>query len=226
MMHIGLLLFPRLTLLDLTGPLEVFGRIHGCQVSLVWKTREPVASDRGVALLPTHTFADAPQPDLICVPGGPGQVDLMADAETLGYLRTIAPGCAWVTSVCTGSLVLAAAGLLSGYRATCHWSSLDQLEMFGAIPTVGRVVRDRNRVTGAGVSAGIDFALNLAGTLAGEDVAREIQLQIEYDPAPPYASGSPSSADPAMLERLTQRMAPFIEKRRRASQEAARRLGR
>ena len=223
-MKVGLLLFPQLTQLDLTGPLEVFSRMPGVEVSLIWKTLEAVASDRGLRMLPTTTFDEATSLDLICVPGGPGQIDLMSDAQTLQYLRQVAAGCQWITSVCTGSLVLAAAGLLKGYRATSHWSSIDQLALFGAIPVHDRVVRDRNRITGAGVTSGIDFALTIAAELLGEAAAREIQLQIEYDPAPPFSSGSPRSASPELLAALTLTIEPFIARRRQASEAAAQAL--
>ncbi|MBE9635579.1 DJ-1/PfpI family protein [Salipiger mangrovisoli] len=223
-MKIGLVLFPELTQLDLTGPLEVFSRMPGAEVHLLWKTLDPVASDRGFAMLPTQRFDACTMLDLLCVPGGPGQIALMSDEETLAFLRHVAPGCRLVTSVCTGSLVLAAAGLLEGCRATSHWSSLDQLAMFGVTPVAERVVRDGNRITGAGVTSGIDFALTVAAEMLGEDAAREIQLQIEYDPAPPFASGSPRSADPALLERVSARIAPFIARRRAASEAAAARL--
>ncbi|WP_118133862.1 DJ-1/PfpI family protein [Oceanicella sp. SM1341] len=223
--RIGLLLFPDLTQLDLTGPLEVFSRMPGAEVSLLWKTLEPVRSDRGLGLLPDMRLADCEALDILCVPGGPGQIALMEDAEVLGALRRLAPGCRLVTSVCTGSLVLAAAGLLTGRRATCHWSSLDQLALFGAEPVAERVVRDGNRITGAGVTSGIDFALAVAAEVLGEEAAREIQLQIEYDPAPPFDSGAPRTAAPELLARVTERIAPFIARRRAASEAAAARLG-
>nr|WP_321508755.1 DJ-1/PfpI family protein [uncultured Celeribacter sp.] len=223
-MKFGLLLFPDLTQLDLTGPLEVFNRIDGVETALIWKTLEPVSSDRGIRILPTHTFEQALDLDLICVPGGPGQIDLMADQGTLDYLRRVAKDCKWITSVCTGSLVLAAAGLLSGYRATSHWSSIDQLNLFGAEPVSERVVRDRNRITGAGVTSGIDFALTIAAELLGDKAARRIQLQIEYDPQPPFTGGSPQTADPEMVSSIRADIAPFISRRRQASDAAAKAL--
>ncbi|WP_241559927.1 DJ-1/PfpI family protein [Solirhodobacter olei] len=224
-MRIGMLLFPNLTQLDLTGPLEVFTRMAGAEVSLIWKTRDPVRSDRGLAMLPTHTFDEAGSLDLICVPGGPGQIALMEDAEMLDYLRGVAPGCAWVTSVCTGALVLGAAGLLTGYRATTHWASLDQLALFGAEPVEARVVRDRNRFTGAGVTSGIDFALAIAAEVLGEEAAQEIQLQIEYDPEPPFRCGSLRTASPELVARLREKGAGLREQRLRASERAAQALG-
>ncbi|QLF94695.1 DJ-1/PfpI family protein [Pseudomonas sp. ABC1] len=223
-LHIGLLLFPGLTQLDLTGPAEVFARLPGTCLHLIWKTLDPVASDRGLSILPDTTFQDCPRLDVICIPGGPGQIDLMDDATTLDFIRRISADCRLVTSVCTGSLVLGAAGLLDGYRATCHWSSLDQLALLGALPVEQRVVRDRNRISGAGVTSGIDFALSVVAELAGEDSAQAIQLQMEYDPQPPFTAGSPRSAPPALLERVRVQSASFIERRRQATLRAAQRL--
>lgn len=219
--HIGLVLFPHLTQLDLTGPAEVFSRLPSATVHLLWKDLEPVASDRGLRLLPTTRFDDCPPLDVICVPGGPGQIALMEDRQTLDFLRQVARTCPWITSVCTGSLVLGAAGLLTGYRATSHWSSIDQLALLGALPVEERVVRDRNRLTGAGVTSGIDFALQLVEILAGVEVAQSIQLQMEYDPEPPYAAGSPKVAPQALLARTRELIAPFIARRREATVRAA-----
>lgn len=150
---------------------------------------DPVSSDRGMQILATSTFESCRSLDVICVPGGPGRIALMEDDETLHFLRRFAPGCHLVTLVCTGFLALGAAGLLEGYRATCHWSSLDQLRLLGAHPVEKRVVRDRNRITGAGVTSGIDFGLTVVGELAGAEVFQEIQLQMEYDPDPPISDG-------------------------------------
>lgn len=223
-LNIGMLLFPDMTQLDLTGPFEVFARIPGASVHLLWKTSDPVRSERGLSLLPTATLADCPPLDVLCVPGGPGQVALMEDDAVLDFLRRTAPACRLVTSVCTGSLVLGAAGLLRGYRATCHWGSLDQLALLGAQPVAERVVFDRDRVSGAGVTSGIDFALAVVAHLAGDDVARRIQLQMEYDPAPPFDAGSPEAAGPDLVAQLRKRMAPFQERRRQATLRAAARL--
>src|SRR5262249_27795104 len=151
-------------------------------------------TDRGMQILPMVTFADCPQLDLIMVPGGPGQQELMEDAVVLEFLRKQAAGAKYVTSVCTGSLVLGAAGLLKGKRATSHWAALEHLKPLGAIPVSEKVVFDGNIITGAGVTSGIDFALAVAARLEGEETARSIQLQIEYDPAPPFNSGSPRTA--------------------------------
>jgi cyclohexyl-isocyanide hydratase len=222
-MNIGFLLFPKLTLLDLVGPSEVFLRVPGAKVHLIWKNRELV-SGGGQLVQPSSTFAECPQLDVLCVPGGPGQVELMEDAETLAFLRAQAAGAQWVTSVCTGSLILAAAGLLTGYRAACHWASLDQLALFDAIPVDERVVIDRNRVTGGGVTAGIDFALTLVAKMQGEELAKAIQLSMEYDPAPPFVGGSPKSAEPALVARLKAQMEPFIGPRRVMSERVAEKL--
>lgn len=224
-MQIGLLLFPKLTQLDLTGPFEVFARMPGAKVHLVWKSCEPVTCDRGLTMMPTMDYAGCPQLDVICVPGGPGQIDLMQDDETLDFLRRQAKAAKWVTSVCTGALVLGAAGLLKGYRATTHWASHDQLSLLGAIPVQERWVIDRNRVTGGGVTAGIDFALKLVAEMAGEDVAKAVQLGIEYSPAPPFNAGLPETAGPQVLQRVRPAMAPMLEKRLTATRVAAARLG-
>ncbi|GAB4181854.1 MAG: DJ-1/PfpI family protein [Thalassobaculales bacterium] len=222
---IGFLLFPGLTQLDLTGPYEVLARVPGATAHLIWKTRDPVASDRGLAIPPTATFADCPPLDLICVPGGPGQIELMDDAETLAFLRRVAAGCRYVTSVCTGSLVLAAAGLLAGRRATCHWSSLDQLALLGVTPVAERVVVDGDRITGAGVTSGIDFALAVVAEALGEEAAKAIQLQIEYDPAPPFPGGSPRSVPAEVVAAQRAKLAGFLARRRAATERAAARLG-
>jgi len=193
-MNVVMLLYPNLTQLDLTGPYEVLARYKELSLHLVWKDCEPVRDVSGLRIVPTVSFDDCPQADILFVPGGPGQVALMDDGEVLDFLRRQAAGARYVTSVCTGSLVLAAAGLLTGYRATCHWLSLPQLALFGVEPVPERVVIDRNRISGAGVTSGIDFALALMAQLFGEERAKAAQLMIEYDPAPPFAGGSPSSA--------------------------------
>ena len=220
-MQVVMLAFPRMTQLDLTGPFEVFTRFKELKVDLVWKTADAVADISGLRLLPSKTFADCPPADILFVPGGPGQMDLMEDGETLDFLRRQAAGATWVTSVCTGSLVLAAAGLMTGYRATCHWSSIDQLALFGVEPVAERVVVDRNRVTGAGVTSGIDFGLTLAAMLFGEERARQAQLGMEYDPAPPFAGGTPSTAPKETVEAVTAALASFIAQRRAISERAA-----
>ena len=199
--HVVFLLFPGVTQLDLTGPAQVLSRLGAAKIDLVWKTRDPVPTDAGFDLLPTATLDDVKTADIICVPGGFGTVAVMEDEAVLDWLRAVAASAKWVTSVCTGSLVLAAAGLLDGYRAACHWASREQLGWFGAKPVAERVVFDRNRVTGGGVTAGIDFALALTAAIRGEAHARFVQLSLEYDPAPPFDSGSPDRADAATMER-------------------------
>lgn len=223
-LQIGLLLFPDVTQLDLTGPWEVFARTPGVECHLIWKDLQPVRSDRGLSILPTTSFADCPPLDVICVPGGPGQIALMSDDVTLKFLRQQADQAKWVTSVCTGSLVLGAAGLLKGYRATSHWSSIDQLALLGAEPVSQRVVRDRNRISGAGVTSGIDFALTLVAEIAGDAVAKAVQLQMEYDPEPPFTSGSPHTAPPQEVEQARAKMAEFLATRRAATERVALRL--
>lgn len=221
---IGLLLFPALTQLDLTGPFEVFARAPDTKVHLISKNLDPVVSDRGMAIQPTTTFDACPALDIICVPGGPGQINLMEDEEVLSFIQVQSKQVKLVTSVCTGSLVLGAAGLLRGYKATTHWASLDQLALLGAEPVNERVVRDRNRITGAGVTSGIDFALSVVSEMFGPDIAQNIQLHMEYDPAPPFDCGSPRSASEEQLKKAQQQIAPFIEKRRQATLKAAARL--
>jgi cyclohexyl-isocyanide hydratase len=223
-LQIGLLLFPKLTQLDLTGPLQVFASLPGANVHLIWKRIEPVPSDSVLMLLPTVTFADCPQLDVICVPGGIGADDLVNDQETLDFLRAQAAGAKYVTSVCTGSLVLGAAGLLEGYRAATHWTAMDYLPLFGATPARTRVCVDRNRVTGGGVTAGIDFALTLVSILADRQTAEAIQLRLEYNPAPPFDAGSPDTAPPEVLARLQATIAKIKPRREEALNRAAARL--
>jgi cyclohexyl-isocyanide hydratase len=217
-MNIGMLLFPGLTQLDLTGPHEVFHRIPDATVHLVWKDLQPVRADSGLAIVPTITLADCPPLDVVMVPGGFGQIALMNDAEVIEWVQMQATHARYITAVCTGTLLLGGAGLLEGYRATTHWAFTELLADFGAIYTPGRVVEDRDRITGGGVSAGIDFALVLAARLAGAQVAKTIQLGIEYNPAPPFSSGHPDVADPAIVaavrERLHTRGAARFAKRR------------
>lgn len=218
--EIGLLVFPNIMQLDLTGPQEVLAQMPGAHVHLVWKTREPVRSSSGLLLAPTITYADCPQLDVVCVPGGSGMNALLTDAETLAFLRRQAQGARYVTSVCTGALVLGAAGLLQGRRAATHWMSMDLLHAFGATPVHERVVIDGNVITGGGVTAGIDFGLRLVAEMAGEPVARAIQLGIEYDPRPPFDSGHPRSADPVIVE-TARSLAATRQAERRAQVEKA-----
>jgi cyclohexyl-isocyanide hydratase len=197
-----MLIFRDMTQLDFTGPYEVFAQIPGCEVKVIAASSQPVAAKGGLRFIPDTTTGDAPQLDLIFVPGGPGVGALMQDREVLEFLRHQAERARYVTSVCTGALVLGAAGLLKGYRATTHWLSLELLPIFGATPAPDRVVIDRNRITGGGVTSGIDFALVIAGEIAGADTAKEIQLLIEYNPAPPFACGHPATADAAIVDKV------------------------
>ena len=222
---VGLLLFPDLTQLDLTAPWEVFSGLPDVDTRLVWKTLDPVKAVKGMRILPDTTFADSPQFDLICVPGGPGMNPLLTDAETIDFVRRQGLGAKYITSVCTGSLVLGAAGLLKGRRASSHWLSRDLLAAFGAIPVNERVVVDGNVITGGGVTAGIDFALRVAAELKGPMVAQAVQLGMEYNPAPPFNSGSPETAPPDVLNGILKAMGPMQEARKAQVAEAARHLG-
>lgn len=223
-LHIGFLVFPQITQLDFTGPLQVFSRVPGATVHLIWKSCEPVKSDTVLTITPTITFADCPQLDVICVPGGYGTDDLMLDDEVLDFLRKQAPGAKYVTSVCTGSTVLAAAGLLQGYRASTHWSALEALPLLGATPSRDRVCVDRNRMTGGGVTAGIDMALTLVSHLIDRPTAEGIQLGIEYNPAPPFNAGSPETAPADVLAALRAKMGPSQARRIEMAKQAASRM--
>lgn len=215
-LHIGFLLFPNVTQLDLTGPAQVLSRVPGAQVHLIWKTRDPVRTDVGFSIVPTTTFEECPPLTVLCVPGGFGVADQLTDWETLDFLRSQGREARYVTSVCNGSLLLGAAGLLQGYRSACHWAWRKYLPRFGAIPVAERVVRDRNRISGGGVTAGIDFGFALAAELAGEDTARTLQLALEYDPHPPFDSGSPEKAGKQLVEKLQAQQA---ERFRHAEQQ-------
>lgn len=223
-LQIGIVLFPRVTQLDFTGPLQVFSSVPGAKVHLIWKRIEPVTSDSVLVITPTISFADCPQLDVVCVPGGFGTDDMVNDEEMLAFLRKQAEGAKYITSVCTGSMVLGAAGLLKGYRATSHWTMVDFLSAFGAIPTRTRVCTDRNRVTGGGVTAGIDFALTLVSKLVDTRTAQAIQLRLEYNPAPPFNAGSPDTAPPEILAYMKNKYAAAQERRREVLGRAAARL--
>jgi len=222
---IGMLIFPDLTQLDMTGPYEVLARLPNTKVLLVAHTMAPVKTDRGMQIVPSITFAQCPQLDLVMVPGGPGQQQLMEDALVIEFLQRQARGAKYVTSVCTGSLVLGAAGLLKGKRATSHWAAIDHLKLLGAIPVSEKVVIDGNVITGAGVTSGIDFALTVAATLEGEEIARSIQLQIEYDPAPPFNSGSPKTASAATVHAIRDRLKTLNQQRHEMAQRVGQKLG-
>jgi cyclohexyl-isocyanide hydratase len=223
-LQIGLLVFPKVTQLDLTGPVQVFSSVPGAKLHLIWKRIEPVQSDSVLVLTPTMTFADCPQLDVICVPGGVGSDDLLSDEEVLAFLRKQAEGAKFVTSVCTGSLVLGAAGLLRGYRAATHWTAMDSLSAFGATPTKTRVCIDGNRVTGGGVTAGIDFALTLVSKLVDEKTAQAIQLRLEYNPAPPFNAGSPDTAPKEIVALINERIVPHKARRAEMVARAAAKL--
>jgi cyclohexyl-isocyanide hydratase len=222
--HIGLLIFPDITQLDMTGPFEVFIKFPDAKVHLIWKTKLPVTAVGGMQLVPDMTFAECPQLDLICVPGGPGMNALLNDAETLDFIRRQAKGARYVTSVCTGALVLGAAGLLKGKRAATHWMSREMLSAFGATSVTERVVIDGNTITGGGVTAGIDFALTVAAQAFGPELAKAIQLGIEYDPHPPFDSGVPERAEPALVAKVRADAARRQAERQIAVNEAAAKL--
>lgn len=212
--HFGMLLYPGLTQLDLTGPFELFHRVPDAKVHLLWKEVTPVFADSGLGLLPTTALRESPAIDVLFVPGGRGQGALMKDPEVLRFLREQGERARYVTSVCTGALLLGAAGLLRGYRAATHWAYMDLLPSVGATPVHERVVVDRNRITAGGVTAGIDFGLRLVAELVGENAARRAQLMIEYDPAPPFESGHPRVADPALVESVRKAFAEAVASRR------------
>jgi cyclohexyl-isocyanide hydratase len=222
--QIGLLIFPDITQLDMTGPYEVFIKFPDAKVHLIWKTREPITAAGGMQILPTTTYDECPTLDIICVPGGAGMNPLLNDDQTLRFIRSQAMTAKYVTSVCTGSLVLGAAGLLKGRRATTHWMSHDMLAEFGAIPTQQRVVRDGKFFTGGGVTAGIDFALTLAAEELGPEAAKKIQLGIEYNPAPPFSAGSPEGAGESLVAAVTNASATRQTDRLRDVKQAAARI--
>ncbi len=205
-MQIAILLYDRFTALDAVGPYEVLVRMPDTTVVFVSERPGPVRADTGMlALTADAALADVPHPDIVLVPGGPGQDDQMSDGAVHQWLRAADAASSWTSSVCTGSLILAAAGLLAGRRATSHWLALDELHQFGVTPVSQRVVMDGKFITAAGVSAGIDMALGLAGRIGGKDLAQAIQLGIEYDPQPPYRAGSPGKAPPDLVASMRAR---------------------
>lgn len=219
--QIGFLIFPDVQQLDLTGPHDVLASLPGAQIQLVWKTRESVTSTSGLILTPTATYEDCPPLDVLCVPGGSGVTDLLQDARTIEFVKKQAAGARYVTSVCTGALLLGAAGLLRGRRATTHWAFHALLEPLGAIASHDRVVRDGNLITGGGVTAGIDFGLVVAAELAGVDEAQAIQLELEYAPAPPFNAGRPDVAPQEIVALVRQRSQQGFDARRRIVMEIA-----
>lgn len=224
LLQFGLLVFPNVQQLDLTGPYEVFASWPRARVRLIAKTLEPLTASTGLVLRPDASFEDAPQLDVLCVPGGLGINALMQDEATLDFVRRQSEGARFVASVCTGALVLGAAGLLRGKQATTHWASHQLLATLGAKPVHARVVRDGKLVTGGGVTAGIDFALTLIAELAGREIAEAIQLNLEYAPAPPFNAGSPETAQAETVQAARKRLAPIIEERRVLAEKAARKL--
>ncbi|NWB56113.1 DJ-1/PfpI family protein [Pseudomonas sp. F8002] len=224
-LQIGFLLFPGIQQLDLTGPYDVLGSLPDVTLHLVWKDLAPITSSTGLVFTPTMTYDDCPALDVLCVPGGAGVGALMEDPPTLDFLKLQAKAARYITSVCTGSLVLGAAGLLQGRQATTHWAYHDMLAPLGAIAVQARVVRDGNLITGGGITAGIDFALTLAAELYSEAAAQLVQLQIEYAPAPPFNAGRPDTAPAHVLEEANKRTAQSRKTRGEIVARAAARLG-
>jgi cyclohexyl-isocyanide hydratase len=195
-------LFPGVTQLDLTGPAQFLSRLPGATTVTAARSLEPVATDCGFSLIPAVRFADAPQADILCIPGGHGVAEAVNDPTTIEFVKRQAAGAKWVTSVCTGAFVLGRAGLLEGKRATTHWAYTHLLPLVGAVHEDARVVEDGNTITAGGVTSGIDFALTLLAREAGQTVAEAVQLSLEYDPAPPFAGGTPAAAGPERTARL------------------------
>ena len=223
--QIGMLIFPGMTSLDFAAPLDVFARLPNSRVHVLAKTLVPVVTDIGLHELPTSRMQDAPALDLLFIGGGPGINLLMEDEETIGFFAERAPQACWITSVCTGALVLGAAGLLRGYKAATHWTAMEVLPYFGAEPVHQRVVVDRNRITGGGVTAGLDFALTVAAELHGAAHAQVMQLAMEYAPQPPFDTGSPVTAPAELVERVRALAAKSTDARMAAAQRIAHRHG-
>ena len=221
-LKIAMLVFPDMVMQDLIGPLTVFNMMSA-EIHLVWKDLNPVNTEVGIPVTPSTLFRDCPENlDVLFSPGGlAGTINAMNDPEVIEFFVRQGKTARYITSDCTGSLILGAAGLLQGYKATSHWTVRDQLSLLGATPVYDRVVHDRNRLTGGGVTAGIDFGLTLAGVLRGQERAESIQLTIEYAPEPPYNAGIPETAPPAVLKRVQEMRAPVVER----SREAAARIG-
>lgn len=200
--NIVFLLFPGITQLDFTAPAQALSRMPGAALAGAAATIDPIMTDSGFAIVPTHDFTSAPQADILCIPGGHGVADALGDAATIDFIARQAAGAEWVTSVCTGAFLLGRAGLLTGKRATTHWGYTHLLPLVGAEPVKARVVEDGRVVTSGGVTSGLDFALTLIARLRGETVAQAIQLAIEYDPAPPFPGGHPDRAPKAVTAGL------------------------
>jgi cyclohexyl-isocyanide hydratase len=219
-LNIGFVIFPNMTQLDFTAPLQVLARVPHAAIHIAAKSEAPVRSDCALQLLPTHTFGSCPALDLLCVPGGFGVVDAMSDAETIAFIRHQAARAKYVTSVCTGAFLLGAAGLLKGRRATTHWAYADLLPLLGATHENARVVKDGHIITAGGVTSGIDFGLTVAAELCDDAAAQTIQLSLEYDPAPPFDAGHPDRAPRAVKARLDDRYAQSRTAYRTAIAEA------
>ena len=220
LLQIGFLVYPGVVQLDVMGAYQVLAFPPNSNMHLIGKIPDSIKSNEGLTIIPTTTYADCPPLDVLCIPGGGmGQVEMMQDADTLDFLRSQGKTAQYVTSVCTGSLILAAAGLLQGYRATCHWACHDQLAMLGVEVVPERVVVDRDRITGAGVTSGIDLGLTLLGLLCGEETAKMAQLMMEYDPQPPFNAGSPQNAGAALTTRLMKMGKPLIDALREQTQQ-------
>jgi cyclohexyl-isocyanide hydratase len=224
-LSVGMVLFPALTQLDLTGPYEVFCRMPNATVHLLAETSTPIRTEFGLTIAPTMRFDQSPPLDILCVPGGWGVNAQLENDTLIGFLRDQAAQSRYITSVCSGAFLLGAAGLLEGYRATTHWMSLELLRLVGATPVEDRVVIDRNRITGAGVTAGIDLALVIAAELFGAEKAQQIQLAIEYDPAPPFQSGSRRTAPDDISRSLLAASQPGIVERRETLERVVARRG-
>ncbi len=223
--HIGALVFPRMDQIDLTGPFEVLSRLPNSTFHLLWKELIPVRDFRGLLITPETTFAEAPQLDLLVVPGGFGQEALMDDDVVLKFIQAKAATASYVFSICTGALLCGAAGLLRGVRSTTHWSAFHLLPYFGAIPVNARVVVDGKHVSAAGVTAGLDGALRVAVLMCGERIAQQIQLGIEYAPDPPFRSGTPQTAPPEVLQAARASVQKITDARLKTAQRVAARLG-
>ncbi|MDP0501985.1 MAG: DJ-1/PfpI family protein [Verrucomicrobiota bacterium JB022] len=224
-LQIGILLFPRLDQIDLTGPYEVLASLPNVSLHLAAKTLEPVCDYRGLGICPTTTLAAMPEVDVLLIPGGPGQEALMEDDETLDFIRRHTRAARHILSVCTGALLCGAAGLLVGKRATTHWTAIDLLPYFGAVPVRDRVVTDGKWIFAGGVTAGIDGALRLAALLRGEAVAQQVQLRMQYEPEPPFDCGTPERAPASILQAARDASADLTAARLNTAQKIARRLG-
>jgi cyclohexyl-isocyanide hydratase len=223
---VAFLVFPGITQLDFTGPAQLLSKLGNATLVSVAKSRDPILTDSGFSILPSATLDECVQADMLVAAGGAGVHEVMDDDEQLAWVREVGGSARYVTAVCTGSLILAASGLLEGYKATSHWMWRDYLALFGAIPTEGRVVTDRNRITGGGVTAGIDFGLAMIAAHRGEEHARLAQLGVEYDPQPPFDSGSPAAAGPERVRRVEAISAKEVEWRSARIRAAAERLRR